>query len=66
MRHPEASSDVQTVPRFDGFCSSSPPPPPSSPQTHICNRSKKWHEDVGEDDLHEEIVSPVAKDGFGI
>eukprot|EP00178_Gracilaria_changii_P023993 TRINITY_DN72436_c0_g1_i1.p1 TRINITY_DN72436_c0_g1~~TRINITY_DN72436_c0_g1_i1.p1 ORF type:complete len:154 (+),score=27.70 TRINITY_DN72436_c0_g1_i1:59-520(+) len=28
--------------------------------------SKKWHEDVGEDDLHEEAVSPSAKDGFGI
>ncbi|CBN78655.1 expressed unknown protein [Ectocarpus siliculosus] len=28
--------------------------------------SKKWHEDVGEDDLHEDTVSPAAKDGYGI
>eukprot|EP00752_Nemacystus_decipiens_P010244 g9128.t1 len=28
--------------------------------------SKKWHEDVGEDDLHEEVASPAAKDGYGI
>eukprot|EP00903_Cladosiphon_okamuranus_P009509 g9061.t1 len=28
--------------------------------------SNKWHEDVGEDDLHEETISPSAKDGLGI